>query len=485
MLEPRSPAQRRRRSSLVEVPLDHVQRAAIALAAGRALLVLGEAGHGKTTVLLHRVARLARGGARVAVVVPTEGLAALLQRMLKRLGVDVTVQTYDVFAGRQARRSFRRLPPESELTPPAVARLKRCAELLPAIARLATRPAGRIDDDADAPPVRERAWRGDLQHLFGDRSLIEEVAGKAGLAAHVVEAVLERSNVQFSATAERAWAHVTDRERLVAVDGRRLDAGTSTEVATTIDVEDYAVLFDLERRRAELAGEPPRALRTYDVVAIDEAQELSLLELALLGRSVAPGGSLVVAGDADQHTDETGAFVGWDDAMRALGAEEHERLTLEVGYRCPPAVVDAARAVRDGGKASLDVLRFATERELAAALGAEMSRILARDRDGAIGVVCRRATTARRIADLLREHVPVRLVFDGHFLPRGPVQVTVVTDIKGLELDWIIVPDATAAEWTDEPASRRALYVAITRARHQVVMAAVGEPSPLLVTSAC
>ena len=456
---PRSAAERKRKRSLVDVALDPAQEAAVALPCNRPLLVLGEAGHGKTTVLLHRIARVARTAERSAVIVPTEGLVRLLQPALRRLGVDVAVTTYDRFAAMQARRSFRRLPRESEETPPAVMRLKRSAALREAIAVVAARE-GEVS-------------RRDLLHLFGDRVLMERL----GLPTHVVETVLEWTHVQFTKRTEKEWSHVTDRARLVALDGRALDDGTATAHAATIDVEDYAVLFELDRLRAVR----PRAPRAFDLIAIDEAQELAPLELALLGRSLAPGGTLVVAGDADQHTDETGDFVGWDAAMRELGAPDHARTELTIGFRCPPAVVRAARAVRDGTSGSgTSIARFADDATLAATLGPEMKRVLDRDSHASIAVVCRRATTARRLWSLFRAHVPARLVFDSRFLPRGPIQVCVVADVKGLEVDWVVVPDASVAEWPADAASRRALYVALTRARHQAVLACVGEPTAIV-----
>jgi DNA helicase IV len=356
-------------------------------------------------------------------------------------------------------------------------RLKRSGALRVALETLAPRDA--------AQARRGHATRGDLLHVFGDRVLVDRVAAAASLPPLVVADVLERTRVQFSATTERAWSHVTDRSRLVAVDRRALDEGTATAHATTIDVEDYAVLFELDRMRAARRGTPPIAPRAFDMIAIDEAQELAPLELALVGRSLAPGGTLVVAGDADQHTDETATFVGWDAAMRELGAQDHATTTLDIGHRCPPDVVAVARAVRDGGRAAAPVTTTegaTTEGEasLAEAIGRAAAATLRRDRRASIAVICRNPRTARRFAALLRAAVPTRLVFDGRFLPRGPVQVTIASEVKGLEFDYVVVPDATAAEWPDDAASRRALYVAVTRARHQILFACAGAPTPLV-----
>jgi ATP-dependent exoDNAse (exonuclease V) beta subunit len=44
----------------------------------------------------------------------------------------------------------------------------------------------------------------------------------------------------------------------------------------------------------------------------------------------------------------------------------------------------------------------------------------------------------------------------------------------------VVVPDATAAAYPEEGSARRALYVAVTRTRHQLVVASVGERTRLL-----
>jgi DNA helicase IV len=296
--------------------------------------------------------------------------------------------------------------------------------------------------------------------------------------------------VQFSRTAEDEWAHVTDRARLVAVDQRLLDEGTAAADAGSIDVEDYAVLFELERMRAARRAVAARTPRLYDVLVLDEAQEMAPLELALVGRSLAPGGTLVVAGDVHQQTDPTTAFLDWESTMRELGCTEYSSVELEVGYRCPPAVAAIARAIlgvaepsqasaRESAAAPV-ALAFPHERDLIAHLGSDVAALQRRDPRASVAVICRSPIAARRIAEAFRPTLPTRLVFDGRFFGRGPVEVTVVDEVKGLEFDFVIVPDATAVDYPATPAARRSLYVAVTRARHQLVFASVGAPTPLL-----
>jgi superfamily I DNA/RNA helicase len=488
----------------LDLELDPVQKRAVLRPPGSAMLVLGEAGHGKTTVALHRLAHLyatavappqlreARGAPkkrrfRAAVIVPSEGLARLLQPLVTRLGADVHVLTYDVFAQRQARRAFGDIPRrESVGLSAAGSRLKRDPAVRPILEELSHRPPGRIDDDEDAPlpNTKAHAHRGDLQHLFGDRLLVEAIsrASVQGLARHAPSDVLEHTFVQFSARTEHEYAHV-DKRRLKSADSLSIDEGTPMEDAESIDVEDYAVLFELDRLRAHYNRVPATRISSFDCLVVDEAQELAPLELALIGRSLGPRGTLVVAGDADQQIDPGACFGGWEATMRELGAAHHESVVLEVGYRCPPGVVAFARAIRSGIPADLrgvSFAEFADEPALRVWLVHELMRLDELDPEATTAIITRSPKLARRIAAALRGNVPCRLVLDGEFVFHRGVDVTTVEQVKGLEFDNVVVPDATRAEYPDSPASRRAMYVAATRARHQLALAGVGERSPLL-----
>src|SRR6184192_274443 len=138
--------------------LDAAQQRAVDLPTGGALLLLGEAGAGKTTVALHRVVALrqrAKKRFRAAVVVPTEGLRRLSRSLLDRLGApDVDVYLYDKFAAKQARRVFRALPRrESQSARASVIRFKRHDALRSILGAL---------------PPRAGTSRADLHELFGD-----------------------------------------------------------------------------------------------------------------------------------------------------------------------------------------------------------------------------------------------------------------------------------------------------------------------------
>jgi DNA helicase IV len=76
--------------------------------------------------------------------------------------------------------------------------------------------------------------------------------------------------------------------------------------------------------------------------------------------------------------------------------------------------------------------------------------------------------------------LPARLVRGGDFSFGPGVEVTEVAEVKGLEFDTVVVPDACAAAYPDTPESRRALHVAATRARRRLWVVSPGAPSPIL-----
>jgi DNA helicase II / ATP-dependent DNA helicase PcrA len=55
-----------------------------------------------------------------------------------------------------------------------------------------------------------------------------------------------------------------------------------------------------------------------------------------------------------------------------------------------------------------------------------------------------------------------------------------VPEVKGLEFDIVILPDASANTYPDTPEARRTMYVAVTRATHRLALTSPGLWSPLL-----
>lgn len=468
-LRPRPEGQRHPRS----VELDRAQQAIVDLPSRQAVLVLGEAGAGKTTVAVHRIRRLLREnrGWRAAVVVPTEPLRHRIASMLERLDVrGVQVFVFDRWAAMEARRLFAGLPTrESESSPAGVVRIKRDPALRVAMRALVDR----------WPDGKRFVHRDDLSELFGDRALLELMAKRADPLVPVaqIDEVLAHTSIQFSERTEEEWAG-TDAEHLATLDGASIDEGTALADAGTMDAEDPPVLFALDRMLARARGREPVEPRQYDLLFVDEAQELGPFELELIGR--AHRGSIIVAGDAGQQVDPAANFRGWDQTLVDLGVPDAVRTTLQIGYRCPPPIAAFAQSLLAGERArASEAVRFvphAHESHLVAWLIGELRAMRAVDPTLTVGIVVR---DAARFSRILGRSIPV---VGAEELRPGAVHVVSVVDAKGLEFDTVVVADADARSFPDTPAARRALYVACTRATHQLVLAWAGSASPLLAS---
>lgn len=476
--------------SPLEVTLDPAQQAIVDLPASQSVLVLGEAGFGKTTVALHRLVALREKNLDFlgAVVVPTEGLKRLTELMLERRGIeDIEVATYDAWAADLSRSIFPDLPRRESSTLAAVTAVKRHPALRPILEQfVAQRPAPTVDEERPTHS-KHLARRADLEHLFGERATLQQVvtASAGALRQTAVNDVAEHTRVQFLDSTEQSYAGGAQGS-LTTADGRGIDEGTPTEDAYSIDAEDHAVLFEIERLRARANGKKPMSLARYDCVMVDEAQEFAALELALIGRTVKGDGSVIIAGDAAQQVDPSSFFTGWEHVMSDLGTERYTRAVLEVNYRCPPDVTALARSIIDASLPSpsehptVTKVVSASVFHQAAWLGAALRDVQRLDPWASIAIICRTAEGARAFARSVRHDVTPRIALDGLFDFKPGLILTCVPEVKGLEFDLVIVPDATATTFPETGDSRRALYVGVTRTTHRLTLAAPGTMTRLV-----
>jgi len=462
--------------------LDPEQQRAVDLPGDTSLVVDGEAGVGKTLVALYRIAELHRRAEakskrfRALALVPTEGLRRLCRLIADRLALPkLEIEVFDDWLVARARQAFQGLPKRlGEGAGAQVIALKRHPALREVLDDfIGWKPP---KDDDKLPRSRAR-----LLHLFGDRDRLARVVAAAGgvLPERAIAATMKHTRIQFTATTEREFRDV-DADRRAAVDGRALDAGTPMEDAHTFDAEDAPVLFELVRRGALPASELPH----YEHIFIDEAQLRSPLELAAVGDALRPGGTVTIAGDHRQATDETAYFTGWPAARAELRAQRWAEVTLAITYRSVPAIGDFARAISEGTPARAHepaVWLSACDSALAqaAALCWHLDAVLTRDPWREIAVIARNPDHARRLHAELSRGIDPTLVLDGGFRFEAGVIVTTAAAVSGLEFDAVVIPDMSPVFYgTDE--LRRPLYVASTRARDWLWLLTPTTWSPLI-----
>ncbi len=234
--------------------------------------------------------------------------------------------------------------------------------------------------------------------------------------------------------------------------------------------------------RARRRGEPDE-IRTYGHIVVDEAQDLSPMQLRMLSRR-SLNGSMTVVGDIAQSTGAW-AHADWTEVLSLLpDRRQSRRAELTVGYRIPaPNMALAARvltsaapglrpprSVRQDGRPPRMVR--VDHRGLAAAVAEAVGDELGDVGAGNVAVICPASLVA--VAD---QALAAAGIDHGVAATSGldhQVTVVPVRMVKGLELDATVVvePDRILAE---EPQGLRSLYVALTRATRLLTLVHTGD----------
>jgi DNA helicase IV len=262
----------------------------------------------------------------------------------------------------------------------------------------------------------------------------------------------------------------------------RKRSGSVAEITWTMDdvplLDEARSLLGSKPRRARNGQATDDDVRTYGHIVVDEAQDLSPMQLRMLTRR-SLNGSMTVVGDIAQSTGAW-AHADWNELLEHLPDRRPPRRSeLTLGYRLPgPNMVLAAKvlalaapdlkppsSVRQNG----DEPRFVQAPPGGIAEAALEAAMIERDTvdPGSVAVI---------VPDSLLG--PVGAAFEEAGLEFGRAarnglnsQITLVpvSLVKGLELDASVVVEP-AAILEEEVQGARALYVALTRATKRLVL---------------
>lgn len=475
--------------------------------AGTTVCVQGAPGTGKTAVGLHRAAwllyafrdRLARSG--VLVIGPNRAFLEHVGAVLPALGeVEVRHTTADELVARV---------PVRGTDPADVAALKgdaRMAEVLRrAVWSHVTAPVEGL-----ALPRGSRTWRVPAYELA---EIVEELrtrgvrygAARAMLAYRLAHAVLLRMEAAGDSPDDRVQDAVARSREVRATVKALWPALDPVRVVWRLLGDDELLarcsadlLSDAERQLLHWE-KPPRGPGTVrwstadsvliDEVAdlldrttslghvvLDEAQDLSPMQLRAVGRRCSTG-SATVLGDLAQGTTPW-ATSSWAETLLHLGKPGSHVEELTRGFRVPGAVIDFAtrllpliapgleppRSVRqDPGYLDLHAVSDATELWPASLVSVRA----ALGHQGSVGVVVPDVWLDKAVDELRAARLPHHVLggSDGH--PEAlRLAVVPATVAKGLEFDRVVVvePAAIAEAEPDERSGLRRLYVVLTRA---------------------
>jgi DNA helicase IV len=242
--------------------------------------------------------------------------------------------------------------------------------------------------------------------------------------------------------------------------------------------EARALLGPKPRRKKANGTAADDEARTYGHIVVDEAQDLSPMQLRMLNRR-SLNGSMTIVGDIAQSTGSW-AHADWDEVLEQLpDRRPPRRAELTIGYRLPGPNMDLAAKVL--ALAAPDLRPPSSVRQT----GDEPRFVQAAPGDLAAAaveaaLVERDAVTPGSVAIIVPDSLagPVADALEAAGVPFGraarnglDTQITLVpvSLVKGLELDATVVVEP-AAILEEEVQGARALYVALTRATKRLAL---------------
>ncbi|MGI4993741.1 UvrD-helicase domain-containing protein [Halobacteriovorax sp. GFR7] len=488
--------------------LDKTQYDLVNQSAKKPLLITGGAGSGKTTVALYRIAKLCReDGIRqeeVMVIVPNNGLVKLSKKLLVESNLEkVRVSTLDDLIKKIVFQNMRSVPKKIEDNPlDSIATIKRNPKLLELVdeylatkelniekklkgtdleffTKNRTRPlyvrVKNLYENTRDPLLKVEVKkilngfknvREELLNIFSDAKLMEKLPEMTNrmVTTHML------NDLKFY-TAKQIQG--LDKDSDYANQGQNLSG-----FVDKYDLPLFNYLIVKQFGHLKYFG---REFKSYRHIFLDEAQELSKSELVMLGQIKHQDGNFTIAGDSVQQIDSTFEFTSWHDVCHTLelDVDDMQVEELNVSYRSPKEIVSFAHKVlgplaskelpeskRDGGpiiETSVQHLEHASM-----LISSALVELMNREPKASIAIICSKESIARELYSEIEEVGSIRLVLDENFSLRPGVDVTTVEQIRGLEFDYVIIPDCDKDLYPANNTARKRLHLAATRAIHQL-----------------
>ena len=230
----------------------------------------------------------------------------------------------------------------------------------------------------------------------------------------------------------------------------------------------------------------------YEHIVIDEAQDVSPLEVHLLLMH-SRNGWFTILGDLRQRLTPYRGVSNWQEMRRVFPPEESRRFDARHSYRSTAQITRLGNRIlqrlpEQGGQPPIPHAREGTQpklhrspsvREMYAAIADQAVEGLANDQT--VAVLTRTSWDAEDALKRLREQeIDEAQVLKTNDVIESDLIVCPILLSKGLEFDLVIIAGVDAARFTGSEMDNRLLYLATTRARHRLEIHWVGKPSPLI-----
>ena len=341
-----------------------------------------------------------------------------------------------------------------------------------------------IQDELRARSVRYDAARKILPHRLAHHVLLEMERRGDSPDDEVQDAVARSSAVR--AYAASVWPALDPRAVLFTLWGNAAELRLHAEGVLTGE-EQRILLWDRPPRSKGMArwtaadavlldelGDVCERTPSLGHVVLDEAQDLSPMQLRAVGRRCSTG-SATVLGDIAQGTTPW-ATESWEASLAHLGKPGSHIEVLDRGFRVPAAVIDYAARLLPAMAPGLGVPvsvrdnpgRLEFVRVEATALAARVAEVVAALSavPGSIGIIAPQSLLPGLAVALRAAGIEHGTLGADHGDVEHQVDLVPAQVAKGLEFDQVVVvePATIAADEPDERTGLRRLYVVLTRA---------------------
>lgn len=234
----------------------------------------------------------------------------------------------------------------------------------------------------------------------------------------------------------------------------------------------------------------------YNHIMVDEAQDLSALEFSIL-KGLSGNGSFTIMGDLSQGIHSYRGISSWNVLLKEVFSDSRVVYReILYSYRSAKEIIgvfnrvmpqDSTKAIpvyEIGRKPTIEQIS-STDQGVTSII--KMLKLFLERGAKSVGII----TKLEQEAVLLHEQLllavtvagvecPIHLVTGQAASYKGGVSVLPVSSAKGLEFDGVIIRNASEQEFTTDYLDAQLLYVALSRAMHNLHIMYQGNLTPLL-----
>ncbi len=256
-----------------------------------------------------------------------------------------------------------------------------------------------------------------------------------------------------------------------------------------LDLNDLAMLI-LIKKRLKLTKD----FEYVSHIIVDEAQDFGVM-IFYLFKSLFKNCTYTIMGDVSQNIHYDTGMNDWEALKKEVFLPEKDKFyvmaksyrnTVEISdyasrvlKKCSFQTYEIQPIIRHGKEVSLS--RVTDEKEMVPAAVRILEEVLKNGYD-TVAVICRTIEEARKVQELLKPYIKIEQ------LPENMEEMTFMNGImvlpihmtKGLEFDGVLIWNPDENNYRAEDADAKLLYVAITRAMHELYIIYRGRLTKLL-----